>query len=175
MPVEIRELAKGDAEDLLSLRRRALREEPFGFLSSPEDDVLSSLAAVRRSLGKAPDSITFGAAAPELVGMLGIYRAGHSKAAHKSHLWGMYVRPDFRRQGIGRRLLEAAIEHAHGLGGVTVVGLSVSETANAAKRLYESGGFRAWGTEPDALRVDGCSAREYHMALSLTGAKRVNS
>ena len=47
--------------------------------------------------------------------------------------------------------------------------LTVSETAGEAKALYGRAGFQVWGVEPDALRHDGRSAREYHMALSLTG------
>jgi ribosomal protein S18 acetylase RimI-like enzyme len=85
--------------------------------------------------------------------------------AHKVHIWGMYVAPTHRRQGIGLQLLEAAIEHARSLSNVEIVRLSVSSTAPGAERLYERLGFRIWGTEPDSLHYKGQSATEYHMLL----------
>ena len=167
MPIEIRRLIPSDAEALLAIRQRSLREEPFAFLSSPEDDILSSVEATCQSLARAPDAVIFGAFVPELVGMVGLYRARQAKAAHKCFVWGMYLRPDARGQGTARRLLDAVIDHARSLDGVTMVGLTVSETAAPARRLYESAGFDIWGLEPQAIRIDGQTTREYHMGLSL--------
>ena len=79
----------------------------------------------------------------------------------------MYLRPDARGQGTARRLLDAVIDHARGLDGVTMLGLTVSETAAPARRLYESAGFDIWGLEPQAMRIAGQTTREYHMGLSL--------
>ena len=45
--------------------------------------------------------------------------------------------------------------------------LSVSEKAPAARQLYESAGFVVWGLEPDCIRYQGESTREYHLALEL--------
>ena len=77
----------------------------------------------------------------------------------------MHVLPTHRRQGIGARLLDAAIQHARSMLDVSIVRLSVSSTAPNAQRLYERAGFRLWGTEPDSLRHNGQSATEYHMIL----------
>jgi RimJ/RimL family protein N-acetyltransferase len=101
------------------------------------------------------------------VGTVGVFRDRHVKAAHKAHLWGMYVAPHQRRQGIAADLLQAALRHARTLPGVAYVYLSVSTAAPAAQRLYERAGFRVWGTEPDALRHAGQTAAEHHMTLRL--------
>lgn len=164
----IRCLTPDDAEALLALRQRSLREAPWAFLSSPEDDVLSDLEAARDSLDRAPEAVTFGAFAPDLVGLLGLFRARQAKAAHRCALWGLYVDPAHRGLGCAGDLLRAAIDHARGLEGITAVGLSVSETAAAARGLYERAGFEAWGLEPQAMIVAGQSLREYHMILPLT-------
>jgi ribosomal protein S18 acetylase RimI-like enzyme len=111
--------------------------------------------------------VVFGAYTQELVGMLGLSRANQKKAAHKIRLWGMFVLPAFRRQGVGMRLLDTAIRYARSLDGAASVHLSVSESAAAARQLYESAGFETWGVEPDAVRFDGSSASERHMRLSL--------
>ena len=165
--MRIRRLDPADAALLLALRLQALRDAPMAFLSSPEDDVVASLDAVRAQLRGAPEAVVFGAFAPTLVGMLGLYRDRHRKAAHKVHLWGMYVAPAQRAQGVAAALLDAALAHARTLPGVEWAHLSVSAAAPAAARLYARAGFTPWGTERDAMRHDGVSADEHHLALCL--------
>jgi RimJ/RimL family protein N-acetyltransferase len=162
MSVQIRVLTEQDAGEFFRLRRRALLEAPEAFLAAPEDDLVSTEAAAREQLRRAGAAV-FGAYSDVLAGMLGLYRGSHAKSAHKVFLWGMFVRPESRRQGLARALVEAAIAHASGLPGVAVVHLSVSGGASAARRLYEAAGFRVWGTEPDAIRVAGRSFDEFHM------------
>ena len=167
MPATIRTLGVGDAEALFELRREALVDSPLAFLASPEDDLASSVASVRDLLGRGPNSPVFGAHETRLIGMLGLYRDRQMKAAHKVYLWGMYVRPESRRQGLGRRLLDAALDHARGLDGVSLAHIGVGETTAEAKSLYERAGFQVWGIEPDALCYDGQREREYHLMRPL--------
>jgi RimJ/RimL family protein N-acetyltransferase len=161
----IRPLTEADAEALAGLRRVSLLDIPLAFASSPEDDFAASIDLVRAHLRRAPDQFVAGAFDPGLVGMAGLYRDRHAKASHKAHLWGMYVAPDHRGRGLGLALLRATLDHARSLPGVTRVHLSVSSAAPRARRLYERAGFELWGTEPDALRDDGESVTDYHMAL----------
>jgi RimJ/RimL family protein N-acetyltransferase len=163
----IRALRSADADAFLALRRQALLDAPLAFLSSPADDLGASLAAARAQLRRAPEAVVFGALAPALVGMVGLYRDRHLKAGHKAHLWGMYVTPAHRRHGLGAALLQTAVTHAREIDGVTRVHLGVSEAAPAARRLYERLGFTVWGTEPDALSHGGETVAEHHMMLRL--------
>ncbi|MGH3056428.1 MAG: GNAT family N-acetyltransferase, partial [Gaiellaceae bacterium] len=158
----IRELRDDDAVVYADLRREALLDAPLAFASSPGDDIASSPEAVRQQLRLAPESVIMGAFRTQLVGAVGLYRDRHLKAAHKVHLWGMYVAPSARRQGIASALLDAALQYAGTLPGVSWVHLSVSSAAPAAQRLYERAGFRVWGTEPEALRHAGQTAVEHH-------------
>lgn len=167
MSIVIRQLTPSDAAALVALRRRALLDTPLAFLASPEDDLARSEDAVREQLQRGPDSVVFGAFDDDLVGMLGLFREPHVKAAHKAYAWGMFVAPERRRRGIGARLLAAVIEHARTLGGVEWVQLSVSESTPDARRVYERAGFEIWGVEPDALRHEGRSAGECHLTLRL--------
>jgi ribosomal protein S18 acetylase RimI-like enzyme len=168
MNVIIRQLEPADAGALFGLRQTALLDAPLAFLASPEDDLSSSEEAVRALLRRGPESVVFGAVNERLVGMLGLYRATNRKALHKAYCWGMYVLPESRRHGLGAQLLHAALSYVKTLDGVASLRLSVSETATEAKRLYEKTGFKVWGIEPDALRYQGQSMCEYHLALSLT-------
>jgi ribosomal protein S18 acetylase RimI-like enzyme len=144
-----------DAGAFLALRRESLLRAPLAFASSPAEDFASDPTVLRTHLCGSPDKVIFGAFETSLVGAVGLFRDRHAKAAHKAHLWGMYVQPPQRRSGIARQLLAAALEHARNLPGITWVHLGVTPAAPEARRLYESAGFRAWGTEPHALRHEG--------------------
>jgi ribosomal protein S18 acetylase RimI-like enzyme len=74
-----------------------------------------------------------------------VYSAGPH--AH-SYLEELYVVPDLRGQGIGRALLEAAMETAR-TEGATHMELGTSETDTAARGLYESAGFTNREGSPD--------------------------
>lgn len=168
MLAEVRILSASDAEDVFELRHEALRDSPLAFLASPEDDVASSVESVRDLLSGSVNSLVFGISDTRLEGMVGLYRDRHVKASHKVHLWGMYVRPEARGQGLGRQLLDLALNHARGLDGARSVHLGVSEAAVNAKKLYERAGFEIWGIEPEALCYSGQQIREFHMMMPLT-------
>jgi len=164
----IRPLGPADAEAWFALRQRALADAPLAFASSPEDDLVTDVAAAREQLGRTLESVIFGAFGDgALVGSVGLYRDRHLKMAHKAHLWGLWVDPSARRRGLAAALVAAAIEHARSLSGVSWVHLTVSSAAEEARMLYESLGFRVWGSEPDALRHDGRCVVDHHMALPL--------
>ena len=163
----IRQMNPEDAGEVFALRREAITEAPLAFLASPEDDLASSVEAVRELLDHAPDSVVFGAESGELVGMLGVYREKAAKAAHKVRFWGMYVTPAHRGTNVGTQLLRTALLHARSLAGVATVNLTVAETANSARRLYEREGFKVWGLEPDAIRHGSNRVADYHMQLIL--------
>lgn len=170
MTIEVRRLQPADADRLFGLRRQALIAEPFAFLASPEDDLASSSDAVRDQLSSWADfSAIFGAFDDDddLIGMVGLTRDRHLKAAHRACVWGVFVKPEHRGRGVGSRLLDATLAHARTMEGLTTVYLSVSEKTPNAQRLYESAGFVVWGLEPDCIRYAGESVQEYHLALAL--------
>ncbi|MEX2645338.1 MAG: GNAT family N-acetyltransferase [Gaiellaceae bacterium] len=70
-------------------------------------------------------------------------RDQHPSSAHVADL-GLMVAEGWRRQGIGRALLEAAVEWARGAG-VRKLELHVFPHNEAAIRLYEQFGFEREG------------------------------
>jgi ribosomal protein S18 acetylase RimI-like enzyme len=166
----VRRLLPADTGAFVRLRREALDDAPFAFEASPEDDFVGSEEFVRDALAKTDQAI-IGAFAPELAGVVGVFRERSRKAAHKARLWGLYVRPEFRRLGLGLILVRQAIEFARSLGGVASLDLCVTEKASAATALYQRLGFRVWGVEPAALRVAGEDLAERHMRLDLSGRR----
>jgi len=163
----VRLLTPEDAAQYVDLRARMLADAPLAFGASPGHDLMSSIEAVREQIARGDDSAIYGAFAPGLVAAIGVYREDRPKTRHRMHVWGAYVTPPYRGRDLGRRLLEAAVAHARGIPGVTVLHISVTDAAPAARHLYERAGFEVWGSEPDALRHEGRTVTEHHMLLHL--------
>ena len=170
MQPRIRRLGLEEASVLVVLRREALETVPFAFAASAADDIASMIESVRSFLGAPDTQAIYGAFdGPELVGMIGLVKAMKLKQRHKAMIWGMYVQPSHRRGGLGRALLSSAIEQARAWS-VDQLQLSVAEPATAAKHLYETAGFRIWGTEPRALHWNGRFVTEHHLVLDLSNS-----
>lgn len=163
----IRRLTKEDLASFFELRLESLQNSPTSFLGSFEEEKGSSFSFYEAQLTNGGvDSIIFGAFVnTELVGLIGIYRENRIKIKHKSYLWGMYVKPEYRNNGIAKALLFNAINHAQNKMKCTAIHISVEVANIAAKKLYESFGFKEWGKEPKAIYWDEKYFDEYHMML----------
>jgi ribosomal protein S18 acetylase RimI-like enzyme len=160
----VRPLTPADATLYRALRLRALREHPDAFTSSWEEDRDQPLEAAAARLAK---HAFWGAyQASELYGIVGLERESRAKNRHKATVVGMYVAPEAAGQGVGRALMEALLAHARDAGIQSLV-LTVTDGNPAATRLYERAGFRSFGVEPDAIRVEGRSYAKNHMHLDL--------
>jgi ribosomal-protein-alanine N-acetyltransferase len=67
------------------------------------------------------------------------------------HISTLAVRPEYRRQGIGRMLLAFALAEAESLGALTAT-LEVRETNTGAIALYHTFGFKTKGRRPGYYR-----------------------
>jgi RimJ/RimL family protein N-acetyltransferase len=99
----------------------------------------------------------------ELVGSCGFYAKKEPKLAHKGEMWGVYVTPAFRRRGHALALVLATIAHAKHYVDVLLTGAS---TAGAP--IYKRAGFKAYGVERDAYRVNGVSLDNELLAIHFT-------
>jgi ribosomal protein S18 acetylase RimI-like enzyme len=75
-------------------------------------------------------------------------------AAHRAML-GMGVHRDYRRQGLGARLVDAAMAWARIDAGIDWVDLEVLSVNRPARDLYERTGFAVVGEIADMFRIDG--------------------
>jgi GNAT superfamily N-acetyltransferase len=100
-----------------------------------------------------------------LLGRAGLWFEHRPDNQHLAELW-LVVRPDARRQGIGRRLFDAAAERARAEGRTTLVGITAldSEAAVATKALGAEVGLidrisRLHTAEVDRALLDAWIAR----------------
>jgi ribosomal protein S18 acetylase RimI-like enzyme len=172
MAIEIRQLTAADAAAFQALRLRSLRESPEAFGSSYDEEVSRPLTAVAERLeaARTPTAkIVFGAFANgALVGVIGCVQESRVKARHKAVIWGMYVVPEARGQGVGRSLLDRAVVEARAWPNVERIILSAVERATAARALYQSAGFKLYAREVDAFRQNGRSDTLEYFAFELS-------
>lgn len=169
-PLAIRPLTSADATAYRALRLQALRDHPDAFGASYEDEAARSLEMTARRLDGGPTNCVFGAIVEDdLVGTAGFVVPDRSaKSRHKGLLVGVHVAPAHRGRAIGRALVAAVIAHARGH--VVLLQAAVGVTNAPALRLYESLGFRQYGREEKALRVDGVFVDEALIVLDFTDA-----
>jgi RimJ/RimL family protein N-acetyltransferase len=161
--IKIRRLSSTDSILYRDIRLEALRCSPEAFGSTFEAENVQSLNWFSDRLVRAE---VFGAFRDsELLGIAGFFIQQGLKQAHKGMLWGMYVRPNVRNGGIGRRLAEAIIDLARQR--VELIQLMVVSDNDQARRLYASLGFFEYGIEKKALKQDGRYYDEVLMAKYL--------
>lgn len=166
----IRPARDSDIGELSRLRLEALQTEPTAFSRDYEADSRSSPAQWKAWFQERCDGenglIFVAHARDRLAGMAGVARERTPKLRHSGFIWGVYVRPNYRRQNIGGRLSEACLQWAQEQG-MAIVRLEVNSVNVAAIRLYAACGFRVCGLSPRALHVDGMEYDELMMVREI--------
>jgi ribosomal protein S18 acetylase RimI-like enzyme len=145
----LRRLGRDDWVAWRALRLEALRTHPECFGAAWEAESRQPAAWFAERLDS--NHVIGGWRADVLAGVAGVQFPASAKQRHKATLWGMYVRPEARRLGLATALVEAAVAAARGR--VEEVRLAVVATNAAALALYRAAGFRAYATDPRALKV----------------------
>jgi RimJ/RimL family protein N-acetyltransferase len=161
--MKIRLLNIDDLDEYKSLRLEALKQVPEAFGSSYEEEVNYSQKDWEMSFYT---SNIFGAFIDGLlVGSAGFYRLNTQKTKHRGALFGMYVKPTSRGQGVASALVDIIITHAQLY--VSQIHLACVTTNLTAVKLYEKHGFKIYGTEPRALKIGDAFFDEHLMSLKL--------
>jgi ribosomal protein S18 acetylase RimI-like enzyme len=143
MPVEVREARGPDWEALRRLRLAALADAPDAFASTLAAEVGLPAETWRRWAEGGPGSANFIAREDDVdVGLVAVF--AEPDAPGRMHLVSMWVDRRHRRRGVGRALVDRALDwasrhHAH------EVILWVADHNTTARHLYEQLGFRPTG------------------------------
>ena len=167
--MELRRLIESDLDSYYASRLQAMASAPTAFLTSIEEERAQGPSRFAVSLDANQDEqAIFGAVDKgRVVGSVGLLRQTKARTAHKAWLWGVFVDSEYRAQGLAGKLIDLAIQHAREKLGVKAIYLSVESTNRAARKLYESRGFRVWGVEPMAMFDGERFYDDDHMVLNL--------
>ena len=163
------------------LRLRALKEYPTIFSSSYEVEREWSVERFADRLPVSPldppfsqkggcprDSFMLGCfAGYSLVGSLGFFRYEGPKLEHIGRIVAVHVAAECQGNGYGRAIVEAALQRARRIPGLSAIQLTATTANQRAISMYESFGFVICGTTPRAMLVDGEYIDEHLMVLEL--------
>jgi ribosomal protein S18 acetylase RimI-like enzyme len=130
---EVKKLPPDRWQDYRDLRLEALKSDPIAFSSSYEEELTLTKeiwqGRVRNALFALKNS--------ELVGMVAIVLNDRVKTKHIAHIFSVYVKKEYRNQGIGTKLIARAIEYAEESKDISKIKVSVNPEQSFAMRLYE--------------------------------------
>ena len=135
--MEIRKLPTDRWRDYRRLRLEALKLSPLAFGDAFEEEASSGERTWRRYMKR----VSFAMHKDEPVGMIVCAFNNGVKFRHIAEIYSFYVRPGYRREGIGRALLDHSIETAKKDKRIIKVRLYVNSCQRTAVRMYEKAGF----------------------------------
>lgn len=103
----------------------------------------------------------------QLIGMAGFYCEEKEKLAHIANIVRIYVCPEHRGKGIGKRLLLTVIDHIKSKPEIKKLQLEVITSQTAAYNLYKLLGFKKVGEQKMAVRVNNHFYDKYLMEMIL--------
>jgi ribosomal protein S18 acetylase RimI-like enzyme len=153
----IRKLRAEDVRDFRALRLKAMKDVPhaFGATLADEKRTTDKTHLLGFGIGARSDFVLGAFVDGRLAGVAGFRRFGPGNLKHKGAIWGMYVAPEHRGQGIGAALLRDCLERAGKAPGLELIQLAVESGNKSAIGLYRRAGFRRYAVEKGGLKVGG--------------------
>jgi ribosomal protein S18 acetylase RimI-like enzyme len=151
-------------QDYKKLRLEAIKNSPQSFISTIEETNKETQAEWKNKIKN-----MFFALDDEnnLIGMIGCYKEKAEKLQHVANIVSFYIKPEFRRKGLGKEMIKTAIDFAKTKLEVQKIQLGVITTQTPAYELYKSVGFIKIGEQKMAIKVDEKFYDEYLMELYL--------
>ncbi len=163
--MQIRRICATDGPALREIRLRSINTDNAAFgIHRDQLLALTDAAWTDLCLANAHEASTIVVAVAErhIVGVVGCIHDPSPKRHHCGVVWGMYVVPEYRGFGVGRRLLDAIINHGSSIT-YMMLKLLVTTHAVGALELYRAVGFSTYAKEPAFLCIDGITYDAYHM------------
>ena len=167
--ITIRPARPEDAAQIITYARRVFAEPGVSLITLAEEfnPTTESEARMISEMNRATNSLCLVAEDNgRIVGQLMLQGGKRRNVRHAATL-GITVGREHRGQGVGRRLMEYAIDWARAGGVVTRIELNVFVRNSNAIRLYESCGFVVEGRRRRSIHRDGEYMDDLVMALLL--------
>lgn len=148
--MNIRFLDENDCFVYREIRLASLKECPFAFSDSYEDQLNKSLLDIQIEVKKIInpiESFTLGAFSEQnhLIGFVKFKRDNRSKARHRASLFSLYVKPDYRGEGIARKLIIELLKTIEPIIELKQLQLSTIISQNSLFEFYKKFGFKKFG------------------------------
>lgn len=167
--VLIRPARPEDAAEMIAYLRRIFAEPGINMITEADEfsPTVEAEARLIREVARSDNSLFIVAEHQgRLVGQLTLEGGKRRNVRHTAVL-GITVAREWRGQGIGRRLIQYAVDWARQTGVLARIELHVFARNEGAIRLYESYGFVLEGRRRNAVIRDGESLDDLIMALLL--------
>lgn len=156
--MRFRHLTTADYSAFFSLRLKSLQDTPHMFATDAHAWQNSSRPVIENLLqaSETKQSPILGAwQDSQLIALMGLKCESRPTVAHKATLWGIFVSPDQRRQGVGKRLLAFTIDGAREIPSLIQLRAVVNASSREAVVFFENSGFQQFGREPRAKLIAG--------------------
>ena len=167
MRVEIRRVRPHEGSILMQVRLLSLLDAPYAFGSSYTESVQRPVEhwaerAADASVGGST-AVFLALAGEEPVGIAGAFEPEETPGTRR--VFGVWVEPALRGQGLGRKLVETVVAWAEAVG-ADLIELWVNVSNDPAVRLYEELGFERSG---DTQKMPSNRTVEEHRMIRPTG------
>ena len=148
--IKVKKLPPDRWKDYQDLRLEALRSDPLAFGSSYEEEKILT----RDEWEKRIKNALFALLNDKPVGMIVYVVNNKVKTKHVANIFGVYVKKEYRGQGIGKKLFENVLKIIQKNADISKIKLTVNPEQKAAVKLYEKYGFELVGRLREELKVD---------------------
>lgn len=168
----IREIKPSDFEAYYQLRVLSEKEYPEFVGFNAERELNAGREGIEVIIEQYPSEGTYVLGAFDadnaLVGLLVASRRLSDKYRHKAFLWGMYILPKFRGEGVANLLMDSIINWAKDHSEIQALTLQVTLSNHRGQAFYKKYNFQIFGTEHNALFAAGEYHGIHYMELEVT-------
>ncbi len=157
--VAIRRLKQDRWKEYRDFRLLALKTNPEAFGKTWEEESRLTEKEWKRRL----PNVLFAVDDDRIIGMTSVVRDLEQAHKHVIHFYSVFVKPEYRRSGIGSMLMKEALRVAGTFSECVKIKLNINKENTAARKLYEKSGFTIAGELKKELLVNSVYYDEYVM------------
>lgn len=153
--IEIVQLAPDNWKLLKDMRLKALQTDPLAFGRTYEEESGLSEEDWKAKLTDPDVEWFFSKKDGKFVAMAGIHFLKRKVVEHKAEINGVFVDPEYRKQGVGEDLMRNLLAKLRANPKIVKIDLQVCAVQESAVKMYEKLGFRTVGIHEKSAKIDG--------------------